>query len=276
MTLDRILDRPESYICAAMGLSPLLFDLPSSSESRTYSNKEEARKGAWEDSLVPLLGVIAEAIQMQVLYAIDTETGEEEGRFGDAPGLEVWADTSEVPALQENMTEKAEHWIALVDAGLVKREYAASQLDIPEEAIPDESELMPEEPGAEESGTAEDFNPDADVDEDPDDAFDPATDDPTKFDFKAELDAFKSAEDLLDSLGLSWDDIEAATDEEIEALGLDEQEMELLGLQYEEDGEDEEEEKEKEPTPPRRPASRNGKPVKALTLDARGDCGCGG
>jgi hypothetical protein len=159
MSAETIVDRPESYILAAAGLSPLLFDIPSSSNSRTYSNKAEARRGAWEDSAVPLFGLIAEGVQDQVLYRVDPDTGDEEGRYGDAPGLEVWADTSEVPALQENMTEKAEHWIALVDTGMVKREYAASQLDIPEEAIPEEEE---------EEEEAGDFNPNpAPADEEP-------------------------------------------------------------------------------------------------------------
>jgi HK97 family phage portal protein len=143
MTLDRILDRPEAYICAAMGLSPLLFDLPSSSASRTYSNKGEARKAAWEDSLVPVLGQISESLTQQLLYVTDPVTRKITGQFGDPEGMEVWSDTSNVPALQEDRSEKATYWIELVEAKLVTREYAASQLEIPDEAVP-EDEPVPD------------------------------------------------------------------------------------------------------------------------------------
>lgn len=44
----------EARILAAMKLSPLLFDLPSSNGSRSYANKAEARRGAYEDCLIPL------------------------------------------------------------------------------------------------------------------------------------------------------------------------------------------------------------------------------
>lgn len=167
MALDRILDRPEAYICAAMGLSPLLLDLPSSRDSKTYANKAEARKGAWEDSALPMFGVFAEAIRDQVLYRVDPDTGEEIGQYGDAPGLEVWPDTSEVPALQDNQQEKADYWVGLVDAGMVKREYAASQLDIPEEAIPEEPE--PFEPTPEEMQDGEQDGDEEDDDEEEED-----------------------------------------------------------------------------------------------------------
>lgn len=173
MALDRILDRPEAYIASAMGLSPLLLDLPSSRDSKTYANKAEARKGAWEDSVIPMLGVIAGAVRDQVLYRPGAFRDEPIGQFGDAPGLEVWADTSEVPALQENKQEVADYWVGLVDAGLCTPEYAASQLDIPEEAVPEEQEDFeptPEELAAVEAGDEGDDGDAGDGDDEDDDA----------------------------------------------------------------------------------------------------------
>lgn len=155
MTLDRILDRPESYICSAMGQSALLHDLPSSSATRTFANKGEARRAVWEDSLVPMLGIFSEAFTRQVLYRTDPDSGNDESQFrGDGQGMEVWADTSGVPALQEDRTEKARHLLELLADRVVTREYVASQLDIPPEAVPedepeqddeDEGEIDPDE-----------------------------------------------------------------------------------------------------------------------------------
>jgi hypothetical protein len=180
MSAETIVDRPESYILAAAGLPALIFGLPSAVSGSTFNNVAEANRAAWEDSAASLFEMMAEGVQNQVLYRVDPDTGEEEGRYGDGAGLEVWADTSEVPALQENATEKAEHWIALVDAGLVTREYAASQLDIPEEAIPEEEAFVPggmdeEEGGGEGALASEGEDGDDPSDDDEDDEDTPAT-----------------------------------------------------------------------------------------------------
>jgi hypothetical protein len=245
MKADTILDRSESYAFAACGLNPVMFGVPSATAGSTFNNVAEATRSAWEDGALPKFGRIAYTLKEQVLYRRDPDTGERVGQFGDPPGMEVWPDTSEVPALREDQAQKSEYLGELFDRGIITREYYASQLDIPEEAIPEE----------------EGFEPGGDGDED--DAFNPGSDDPGAFDFKAELRSFEDAESLLESLGITWDELESMTDDEVAALDLSDADMELLGLQYEDEGED----------PGGAPSpSRNGKAVKATI----GDCGCGG
>jgi phage portal protein BeeE len=92
MRLDVITDRPEAMVCSAMGLNPMALDLPSSRDSRTYSNKGEARREAWEQGVIPLQDAIADDLTMQLLPDF----------MGPESGLEFGWDRRDVPALRED------------------------------------------------------------------------------------------------------------------------------------------------------------------------------
>lgn len=130
LMLDRILDRPEAFLVSAMGSNPLVHGLPSGRDSRTYSNIAEARKAAWEDGIVPMQDAFAAAIQTQLVYARDPSTGATYGEFGDAEGLEVWWDRSEVKALQEDEEAQATRVVMIYNAGLIPKSRANKMLGI--------------------------------------------------------------------------------------------------------------------------------------------------
>lgn len=129
LMLDKILDRPEAFITAAMGLNSLVLGLPSSRDTRTYSNLAEARRQAWEDGIVPTLGNLADGMQSQLLYATDA-SGVQYAEFGDGPGLECWFDTDDVPALQDDAEAKTTRVVMVYNAGLAPKSWAREALGI--------------------------------------------------------------------------------------------------------------------------------------------------
>lgn len=131
LTLDTILDRPEAFLAASMGLNSLVLNLPSSRDTRTYSNYAEARKAAWEDGIVPMQDAFAGAIQTQLLFVGDPATGVPYAEFGDPEGTECWWDRSRVAALQEDAENKATRAVMIYNAGgVVDAEWVRSELGI--------------------------------------------------------------------------------------------------------------------------------------------------
>jgi phage portal protein BeeE len=130
MALDRIVDRPEALVAAALGLNTMVLGLPSSASTRTYSNWGESRRQAWEDGVVPLQDSLADEIEVQLLYATD-EDGEQVAEFGDPPGLYCWWDRKDVGAMREDASERATRASTIFQAGLCSRDEARSMLDLP-------------------------------------------------------------------------------------------------------------------------------------------------
>jgi phage portal protein BeeE len=95
MLLDRILDRPEAMIVAALGLNTMVLGLPSSRDTRTYANLAEARRDAWQHGVVPIQDDLAAAITHQLLRD-----------FGD-PAYECWFDNDDVEAMKEDADARA-------------------------------------------------------------------------------------------------------------------------------------------------------------------------
>jgi len=120
LMLDRVLDRPEAMVTAAFGINSLVLGLPASRDSRTYSNIAEARKSAWEDGIVPMLGAFCETIQTQLLYVYAPGQPEPVGEWGDPPGLECWADFADVPAMREDQAAQATTATLLFSNGILK------------------------------------------------------------------------------------------------------------------------------------------------------------
>lgn len=109
MLVDRILDRPESMILAALGLNALALDLPSSASTRTYANKAEARREAWEHCVIPIQDAIADTLTRRLVQA-DFD-----------PGLEVWFDRKDISALREDADSRMNRAVQAFSNTLVKR-----------------------------------------------------------------------------------------------------------------------------------------------------------
>jgi phage portal protein BeeE len=67
MALDTIQDRPESDICAVLGVPPQVVGAHVGRLSKTYANMKEAREIAWEETLIPLLNLIAGTLSRYLL-----------------------------------------------------------------------------------------------------------------------------------------------------------------------------------------------------------------
>jgi phage portal protein BeeE len=105
LMLDRILDRPEATVCAAMGLNALVTGLPASDASRTYSNLGEASKQAWENALIPMQDAWAESVQNALM--------------GDYDGMVLRWDRTKVEALGEQAGDRVDRAVSLYQAGLL-------------------------------------------------------------------------------------------------------------------------------------------------------------
>jgi DNA topoisomerase IB len=113
MMLDRILDRPEAVICAALGGDALVFGLPASDASRTYSNIAEADKKTWQNGVIPMQGAFAETVT--------DELGPE---FDLPPDYRCYWDNSKVEALNENADARATRAQVLFTSSLYPRNQA--------------------------------------------------------------------------------------------------------------------------------------------------------
>lgn len=105
MALESILDRPISFICATLGVDPLVLGL--SADRGTYENVGQARQMAWEDGIQPLLEAFADDMRSQLLPDFD---GAEDLRL-------AW-DYSKVPAMQEDQDSKVNRAVVAYQAGL--------------------------------------------------------------------------------------------------------------------------------------------------------------
>jgi hypothetical protein len=134
MALDRIPDRPEAYILAALGLNALTLGLPSSKDVATYANKGEARREAWENAVIPMQDLIAEEIEAQLLPD-----------FGEEAAADcVWWDRSDVEAMREDANERAARAVSLFTASVSTLNEARGMVDLdPLEG--DEGDLTPME-----------------------------------------------------------------------------------------------------------------------------------
>ncbi len=86
-------------ICAVFDVPTLLVG---ATEASTYNNYATARKAFWEDTMVPLLDDIREALNLALVPYWDPDLLDPSKQAN----LRVMYDVSNIPALQENFTEK--------------------------------------------------------------------------------------------------------------------------------------------------------------------------
>lgn len=98
-------DLSDLAICQAFGIDPSMVGTRIGLEKSTYSNKEEARKGCYQDTIIPLWSRFDDTLEI--------------GLLDEFPGDGVVAldfDISKIQALQENRNEKAT-WLTSATLG---------------------------------------------------------------------------------------------------------------------------------------------------------------
>jgi HK97 family phage portal protein len=132
LALDSVRRVPEERICSALGLNPMVLGLGAGLERSTYNNFERAQQAAWEDGMVPLLRVLADAITADLLPEYP-ET--QQGDF-------VQYDLEGVRALADDLSAEADRAEKLYKAGIIDRAEAKRIAGL--EAVPeDEGQLHP-------------------------------------------------------------------------------------------------------------------------------------
>lgn len=106
MALDQIRTWGQDYICSAFGLNPMVVNLTSGAAHKTFANYAEANEAAIEKGMIPLQHLCASEIQAQLLPD-----------FGDAEGLEVGWDYSQVRELQPDQDALWSRWLSALDRG---------------------------------------------------------------------------------------------------------------------------------------------------------------
>jgi len=130
MALDVIRHTPEERISSALGLNCMVLNLSAGLENSTYSNLQEAENAAWNQGVIPMLNVIAEAITQALLP--EFPEANQEGDYFDF-------DINKVLALQENMDSVTKRSVDLYTAGIIDRAEAKRMLGY--EPTPDDEQL---------------------------------------------------------------------------------------------------------------------------------------
>jgi phage portal protein BeeE len=122
MALREIVDRPEAYLLAALGLNALTLSLPGSVNITSYANKGEARREAWENAVIPLQDLVADEVEHQLLPD-----------FADVkPRADsVWWDRKDVEALKENANDKATRVASIAPLGITTDNELRTMIDLP-------------------------------------------------------------------------------------------------------------------------------------------------
>lgn len=97
MALDAIMDRPESNICALLGVPPQVVGLHAGRLAKTYANYAEAREAGWEECIIPLLQMVTAQVGAKLL----PHYGIPEDHIG--VHWRLWFDTSDIRPLQPDL-----------------------------------------------------------------------------------------------------------------------------------------------------------------------------
>lgn len=116
MTFDALDARNEARICQALDVPPILVGAKVGLERATYSNYEQARTAFWQDALIP-------GVYQRLEDAFDAALGSDD----------IWVayDYSNVPALREDESQKAEDAVRIFLGGVAKRNEARGKVGLP-------------------------------------------------------------------------------------------------------------------------------------------------
>lgn len=103
-------DVAEERVCAGFGIPAAVVGFGAGlQQTKVGATMEELRKLAWQNGVLPLGKLIADELKRALLP-----------QFGKADGLDVFWDTSEVPAMQEDEDKRAKRWIEVFEAGIAQ------------------------------------------------------------------------------------------------------------------------------------------------------------
>ncbi len=101
----------ETRICSAFGVPPIIVGLRSGLETATYSNYEQAIKSFMQGTVVPLWSMLDAGYTRGLL----ADEGESDGR------VEIYHDTTQIRALQEDEDKRADRANGMLAAGAIMR-----------------------------------------------------------------------------------------------------------------------------------------------------------
>jgi HK97 family phage portal protein len=115
MSLKELANAPLERICPALGFDPMVLGLPSN--SKTYSNLEEANRAAWKGTISPMKRIMGSQLT-KACY----------GRQSAGPGdYRVWWEFDNVPELQEDRDKRNLRVREDYKADLIDRHTALSE-----------------------------------------------------------------------------------------------------------------------------------------------------
>lgn len=113
-------DVAEERVCAAIGIPAAVVGFGAGlQQTKVGATMEQLSKQAWENGVLPLCRLAADELKRSLLP-----------QFGNADGLDVFFDTSNVPAMQEDQDKKTTRWRELFEAGMVQLYEARTELGI--------------------------------------------------------------------------------------------------------------------------------------------------
>ncbi|MCX6380626.1 MAG: phage portal protein [Armatimonadetes bacterium] len=123
LALETILDRMEADICAVVGVPAQVLGLHSGRLAKTYANMKEAREIAWEETVLPLLNLIAGCLSHALLPEVSLRWERERLTF----------DVSQIrpllPDVDSLHNRSRADWMAnLIDRATWKRQVGLSPL----------------------------------------------------------------------------------------------------------------------------------------------------
>ena len=115
----------EPRICGAFGVPPILVGARIGIEHSTYANYAEARRSFYRDAMRPLWMALSDGLTKGLLQ----DEGED--------GLRVAFDLSQIPELQQDLTEESKRATELFQGGLAMRDEARKIAGLSELGEPD-------------------------------------------------------------------------------------------------------------------------------------------
>ena len=123
MSLNELLEEPETRIPAAYGIPPEVLKLRVGLQHSTMDNVAQARRAAWEDCIAPCQDIWADTLTHELMHRL----------YGQ--DLVIRYDRSNIEVLRPNKAQELESVSKLWQVGLVDR-YRAKELagEVPEQA----------------------------------------------------------------------------------------------------------------------------------------------
>ena len=125
LALDKIREYPEARICAALQIPAQVVGLSVGQDQKTYANYFQARRAAWEDCVLPLLAMIDEEIDNQLLSEDFADAGE---------GLVMGRNLAKVRALMEDLDALYKRAVLAFKGGVLKRSESRALLGLKSKA----------------------------------------------------------------------------------------------------------------------------------------------